>query len=482
MASCQSPPHPLTNSPPPPTPTSPSNSNFPLQLQLLPPTPSPRSTCSTRLKPSYTHMVMARHNEIIRFSVMYSLAFMVLSSNAIGYAPDPKKYDRALRNVVESRCRDFEKLGVTIDPARLKYGEEEIVDSFLNGREFYRTPYKKRIPLTEKLDWLSRLLGKCFEERYKAWATAVENRKKGTSPRWTPDRIRARLNELAMLPESPVKLDDGLCRSSTAGDVARIDYKCIHCGRHTVYTDVDNKCHNQSPEYFKRIAGEIKEWGLDIEVDGRDACPDCCKEPHDFKLSTTPEVCRIRPDARIQDDSMPSIMPGIDLKVVGLRKMPGQEVFSFKVQCVLPEAWVGKYGTYYEVYAATNDLCFLAFLPADASLKYVEPRVTRMGRNRMRLSKVIDFSCMRAEVRANRTEAVKSVRSSELLDIPPTYFIVNGHRFAADESTAEALLAFVQGYTTFISGYFSDHHPIQRALPRLRECLGVVPQPPTPNH
>ena len=427
-------------------------------------------------------LAFTRHGGIgrrVRLSVIWGFTIMAYSCGAIGREPDWTKYNKALRDVVETRCRDFEKLGVVVNPTMLKYGDEEVVDSFLNGREFYRTPYGKRFPTTEKLDWLKGLLGNAYENRAKAWTKTIEDRKAGRLPHWTPDRLRARLDELALMPESPVKMDDGMCRSSTFGDVARIDARCIHCGRHTVFTDSDKIYHNQPPEYYKRIADEIKEWGLDVEVDGRSACPDCCKEHRDFKLSTTPEVCRVKPDADFskRDDSTPSIKPGIDMKVIGLRKKEkGGAAYSYEVQCVLPEAWVVDNGCQYVVYAATNDLYCVDFLSYETILEYVEPREV-MRTRRGRFSKIRNVFCKRVGVigigmKADRVLPVKVVRSSDIEDIPPTYFIINGRRFVIDEFTANALLALVQGYTTFISGYFSDHYPIQRALPKLRECLG----------
>ena len=419
---------------------------------------------------------MTQHCEMVknvRCFVLCDVAMMMLASGAIGYEPDWVQYNKAKQNVVEVRCKDFKKCGLHIDPERLNYGEEEIVDSFLNGREFYRTPYGKRLPMKEKMGWLKGLLGDAYESRAKAWSQTIEDRKAGRSSRWTPDRLRARLDELAAMPESPVEMDDGRCRSSTAGDVARIDVRCIHCGRHVVYTDLDGIYHNQPPEYYKRIADEIREWGLLIEVDGRSACPDCCKEHCVFRLSVTPEVCCIDPDvdsSRIRFHSLPSIMSGMDLKVIGLRKLPREKPLTYKVQCVLPEAWVKKDVSQYIVYASTNDVDSIAILNDDSILEYAEPRMTRRGRVGM-LSKIINYQCEKVEVDANRVKVVKTVRSSELYDIPPTYFIVNGQRFAVDEYTADALLAFVQGYTTFITGYFSDHYPIQKAVQKLRECL-----------
>ncbi len=399
---------------------------------------------------------------------------------AIGYRPDPVKYDKALRDVVAARCKDFAKLGVVIDPAKLQYGEEEIVDSFLNGREFYRTAWQARFPVSEKLEWLKGILGDAYENRREAWAKAIEDRKAGRILRWTSERLKGRMDELAFMPEAPVKMDGGMCRSSTAGHVARTDVRCIHCGHHTVYTDLDAVYHNRTPEEYKAIADEIREWGLDIEVDGRAACPDCCPEERDFKLSETPEVCRVKAAAaeatgRATRD-WPTIPPGIDLKVVGMRKWHGKAPRSYAVQCVLPEAWVKHYGSECVVYASTNDTSSIAFHQNGDSIKYAEPRENSRGRVGW-LTKIADYKCQSVDVAASRVEAVTSLRSSELEDIPPTYFVVNGRRFEVDRFTADALLALVQGYSTFATGTFSDHYPIQQALPRLRECLGILPSP-----
>ena len=56
----------------------------------------------------------------------------------IGYEPDPDKFQKALRDVVEFSCKEFARYGINIDSSRLKYGDQEIVDSFLKGREYYR--------------------------------------------------------------------------------------------------------------------------------------------------------------------------------------------------------------------------------------------------------------------------------------------------------------------------------------------------------
>ena len=396
---------------------------------------------------------------------------------ADGYRPDPVEYDKALRDVVAARCKDFAKLGVEIDPAKLQYGEEEVVDSFLNGRELYRTAYQSRFPVSEKLEWLKGILGDAYESRREAWAKAVADRKSGRIPRWTRERLKARMDELALMPESPVKMDDGMCRSSSG--CARIDCKCIHCGWHTVYTDVDEIYRNEPPEYYKGIADELKACGLDVEVDGRAVCPDCNRLKFDFRLSMTPEVCRVKPvddSTRGRRLQLPTLPTNVELRVIGHQKVSRTVTSFYEVQCVFPEAWVQERGNQFLVYGATNDARCLEFLADDAGLEYAEPRVTCHGRCG-RLTRIVNYRCNRIDVPAEYIETLKSIRSSGLDDIPPTYFVVNGRRFEVDRFTADALLALVQGYSTFATGTFSDHYPIQQALPKLRKCLGILPSP-----
>ena len=404
----------------------------------------------------------------------FAMFFLSLSCFADGYRPDPVEYQKALRGVVEFRCRDFKRFGVSIDPEVLQYGQEEIIDSFLNGRANYRTWRNRYAPVSEKLGWLKEILGSDYDDLHKAWIKAIEDHKAGRGLPWTPERIRQRLDELAAMPESPVRMDAGMCRSSTAGCVARTDYRCLHCGRHTVYTDIDAVYHRQSPEYFKRIADEIKEWGLDVEVDGREACPDCCTEQRDFKLSTTAVTCRSKAcdDSSGRRSLYPPVLPaGIDMNVIGLVKFHGRDPHVYVVKCVLPTAWGCQQDGQFVVYAATNGLHSIASLRDDTGVKYAEPRETCRGPYSARVSKIVDFPCDRVKVDADRVEVMERCRSSELFDIPPTSFVVNGRRFVVDEFTAQALRAFVQGYTTFVCGSFSDNCTIQRALPRLRECL-----------
>ena len=83
-------------------------------------------------------LAMCRHlNVLLIFTV--SIAFMWSQPVAgSGYEPDSAKYQQALRDVVEFSCKEFARYGITIDPSCLKYGDQEIVDSFLKGREYYR--------------------------------------------------------------------------------------------------------------------------------------------------------------------------------------------------------------------------------------------------------------------------------------------------------------------------------------------------------
>ena len=159
------------------------------------------------------------------------------------------------------------------------------------------------------------------------------------------------------------------------------------------------------------------------------------------------------------------------MNVIGLVKFHGRDPHVYVVKCVLPTAWGCQQDGQFVVYAATNGLHSIASLRDDTGVKYAEPRETCRGPYSARVSKIVDFPCDRVKVDADRVEVMERCRSSELFDIPPTSFVVNGRRFVVDEFTAQALRAFVQGYTTFVCGSFSDNCTIQRALPRLRECL-----------
>ena len=218
-----------------------------------------------------------------------------------------------------------------------------------------------------------------------------------------------------------------------------------------------------------------------MEVDGRAACPDCTRQKLDFKLSMTPEVCRLKPVEKPagngrQELQLQSLPPGLDLQVIGVRKVRGGVTSFYEVQCVLPEAWVEHSCDMYSVFVSTNDEDCVDLLLDDTGLEYAKPRVTCRGRCGM-LTRIVNYRCSRIEVQEGRFETVKSIRSSGLDDIPPTYFVVNGRRFEVNRFTADALIALVQGYSTFATGTFSDHYPIQQALPRLRERLGILPSP-----
>ena len=200
----------------------------------------------------------------------------------IGYEPDREKYRQALRDVVEFSCKEFARYGITIGPSRLNFGDQEVVDSFLKGREYYRDSPGNEVPLEPKLAWLAELFGDRYAEYEARWRRKVSESK--THPAWTLSKadISERLDALKSLGPSPVKMDSGMCRSSS-GFVA-VDMDCIHCGRTVVYCELDEIDHGKPPAYYKKVAEELGHHGIKVEVDGRAACPKCCLYPCDFKL------------------------------------------------------------------------------------------------------------------------------------------------------------------------------------------------------
>ena len=397
--------------------------------------------------------------------IVMAIVCIAMHAEAEGRMPDPVESQKALHNAMVDKCKKFKKFGVDVSAEKLTYDEGEMVDSFLNGREFYRSPYNEHLPLDGKLDRLRQLLGEAYPGLERKWRLAVSARNAGKIPRWTPESFAARLKELEMMPPDRVIMDDGCCRSCSS--TIHIDSKCPHCGRHTVYTRINDTYHDQPPSYYDAVAKELRRWGLDVHIDARGACPDCCKEKIDFKLSTTPTLCRLKPSVSVEGEDnrlVRFIKPEWDLHVRNVRDL--SKGLTYEIICVFPTAWArkGKYG--YEVFATPSRDWFLGYGQSNQLVFAESPEV-----HNERFIKVRNFRLEGIDIGADKVDVVERTRASALDDIPATMFIVFGRRFPASELMADTLLSFVQGYTTVISGPFGDHLPIQKMLPFLKSLI-----------
>ena len=396
--------------------------------------------------------------------IVMAIVCIAMHAEAEGRMPDPVESQKALHNAMVDKCKKFKKFGVDVSAEKLTYDEGEMVDSFLNGREFYRSPYNEHLPLDGKLDRLRQLLGEAYPGLERKWRLAVSARNAGKIPRWTPESFAARLKELEMMPPDRVIMDDGCCRSCSS--TIHIDSKCPHCGRHTVYTRINDTYHDQPPSYYDAVAKELRRWGLDVHIDARGACPDCCKEKIDFKLSTTPTLCRLKPSVSVEGENrlVRFIKPEWDLHVRNVRDL--SKGLTYEIICVFPTAWArkGKYG--YEVFATPSRDWFLGYGQSNQLVFAESPEV-----HNERFIKVRNFRLEGIDIGADKVDVVERTRASALDDIPATMFIVFGRRFPASELMADTLLSFVQGYTTVISGPFGDHLPIQKMLPFLKSLI-----------
>lgn len=396
--------------------------------------------------------------------IVTALVCISMHAEADGCMPDPEESQKALHDAMEDKCKKFKKFGVDISAEKLAYDEGEMIDSFLNGREFYRSSYNEHLPLEGKLDRLRQLLGEAYPGLERKWKLAVSARNAGKIPRWTPESFAARLKELEMMTPDRVIMDDGRCRSCSS--TIHIDSKCPHCGRHTVYTRINDTYHDQPPSYYDAVAKELRRWGLDVHIDARRACPDCCMEKIDFKLSTTPTLCRLKPSASVEGENrlVRFIKPEWDLHVRNVLNV--SKGLTYEIICVFPTAWArkGKYG--YEVFATPSWDGFLGYRQSN-QLIFAESPEVRNGR----FIKVMDFRFEGIDIGADKVDVVERTRSSGLDDIPETMFIVFGRRFPVSELMADTLLSFVQGYTTVITGPFHDHLPIQKMLPFLKNLI-----------
>lgn len=394
-------------------------------------------------------------------------------TNAEGYEPDPVKYQQALRAVVEFSCKEFATFGITIDPSKLAYGDHEIVDSFLKGREYYRKKWGKDEPLESKLSWLAELFGERFTEYETRWRRMVADSKNHPCQPLTKEEISKRLDEIKALGPSPVEMDSGLCRSSSGR--AAIDVECIHCDKHTVYSELDQIYHNLPPGYYKKIADELGRLGIKVEVDGRAACPECCTNTCDFKLGKFEYKVRFKKNidwAKVNNRKLRA-MKGDQLLTVVQKCSRGFSLSGYDVNGVFEEAWLLKNGNapYGDIYEKPGEGLLCGLVVAQ-SITFAEPRdeVTIPDKGTFVKIKKFHYRGI-VYVPDTMVDVVTFARSSKLYDIPQTILIINGKRFPASEFTAQMLLAFAKRYSTFYSGPFNDHYAIANSEKLLREML-----------
>ena len=352
----------------------------------------------------------------IRTGVALCLLFRFAAvAPAEGVAVDRNAYNRRLREIVEASCKEFAKAGVNVDPARLEYPENEIVDSFLNGREFYRDFWGRSLDLSEKLGWLRDLFGVDYPRLEAEWKSRVATRNGNPGFRLSKEEIARRLDAIEAATDPPLRMHDGSCMSTSG--YFTVDSECIHCGRPLRYDRLGGLAPDMPPSGFLHMAKMLKAWGVEIELDGRAACPSCCTNGTDFKLSEVPFICRLDENADFSQAraDIRSIPAGVDLLVLSRRDW-GKDGQRFDLRCTSS----GR-----EIFTVPQE-----FL-----------------------------------------KVTKTCTASALGDIPPTWFSFEGRRFKLDEWHARALLAFAQGYTTVLGGPFGSHNSLKPAVPWLREVL-----------
>ncbi|MBQ9344701.1 MAG: hypothetical protein IJT88_05755 [Kiritimatiellae bacterium] len=395
----------------------------------------------------------------------------------VGYEVDPVEYQQALDKVVEANCQEFARRGVDIDPARLSAADAEIVDSFLNGRDFYRVPSGSRRPMAPKLEWLQSLLGEAYGPLEAAWRQQVEDRAAGRIPPLSREEIAARLDALEAADPFPVCMDDGSCRSSCC--TLAIDVECIHCGRHVLYRQLDETYHNLTPAQYRDIARDISQWGIPVEVDARAACPDCSGNPDEFQLADFPVVCHLKPEALDADEELSGcwllrkvgVGTNWDLPVVSIWTDRDGTNPRYELRIVLPEAWLRVQNGWYDVHEKPGGAPFLGIMD-DSFLTYAEPREEVVGEDGMTYRKVLNVEyASERNIPGKFLDIVRTERSTGRSDIPSPTFIIDGRRVEVDVAHVEALRSFAQGYKTIICGPFSDHSPLKSFVPWLRETL-----------
>ena len=400
----------------------------------------------------------------------------------IGYKPDAEKYQKALRDVVEFSCKEFARHGITIDPSRLNYGDQEVVDSFLKGREYYRDGYGDEAPLEPKLAWLAELFRDRYAEYEAQWRRKVSEAKTHAGRPLSKEEISARLDALKALGPSPVEMDSGMCRSSSG--FAAVDVDCIHCGGNIVYSELDEIYHAKPPAYYKKIAEELRRLGIKVEVDGRAACPKCCPYPSDFKLGEFVRKVRFKDDIDWSkvNDRLIRALKGDQLLTVSQKCGRGFSSSGYDVFGVFKEAWVEVRDDGYMIYEQPGKEFLCGTGRRNSDVTFAEPReeVTIPGMGTF--VKIVNFCYRRSiYVPASMVDVVTVAQASKLRDIPPTFFIVNGNRFSVSGYGAELLLAFAKGYSSFHAGAFSDHYAIAQSEPWLRKVLLGAPFAPAPH-
>ena len=390
----------------------------------------------------------------------------------IGYEPDHEKYQKALRDVVEFSCKEFARYGITIDPARLKYGDQEVVDSFLKGREYYRDFYGDEVPLEPKLAWLAELFGDRYAEYEAQWRRKVSEAKTRAGRPLSKEEISARLDALKALGISPVEIDAGMCRSSSG--LAAVDVDCIHCGGNVVYSELDEIYHGKPPAYYKNVAEELGRLGIKVEVDGRAACPKCCPNPCDFKLGEFVRKVRFKDDVDWSkvNNRLIRALKGDQLLTVSQACGRGFSSSGYDVFGVFKEAWVQVRDDGYMIYEQPGKEFLCGTGRRNSGVTFAEPReeVTVPGGGTF--VKIVNFRYRGSiYVPASMVDVVTIAKASKLRDIPPTFFIVNGNRFSVSEYEAQLLLAFAKGYSSFHAGTFHDHYAVAPSEPWLRKVL-----------
>lgn len=410
-------------------------------------------------------------NAHLKPALLLLLGWVCLQSSGIGFEPDPKEFKQAMDAIKSAACEEFKNQGLNLDWSKLTNEDCEIVDSFLKGRDTFRR-WGHSCPMYPQLARVAELLGDAYPEREKEWRRKVEERKSGPMRTLTKAELETRLNALRDSKTAPVKIDSGLCRSSSGREA--IEVECPHCGKHIVYSELDEVYHEMPPGYFLKIADKLRRWGIAMEVDARAVCPDCCQFPCDFKLSEFPAMVKIRNDADFSNDRWcPPCLRNRhwDMRVVQVCGR-GFSNSGYDVIPVLPEAWVQE---------TAEEFKFCLFPGGEwiysrrkfTDLDYFEPRaeVEIPGKGKFVKVQNVTYTMSRPYLDEHLVEVVRRVRSSRMRDLPPVMLKINGHRVPASEPLAEALLAFAQNYKTFFYGQFGDQQPLKPLEPFLRKLF-----------
>ena len=263
-------------------------------------------------------MLMVRKWHVGEF-LLGMLVLLCQQSSGIGYRPDPTKYRQALDAIVDYAYEDFVGRGVAIAREAIRGPDDcELIDSFLKGRDFYRLG-RHRFPLEPKLPRLAELLGASYADLERVWRRMVEERRSKVQAPLTREELKVKVEALEKSREAPVHMDGGWCRSSSGREA--VETVCTRCGKHIIYSELDEIYHAEPPEYYLKIAEELRKYGINIEVDGSATCPDCCGFPCDFKLSEFSGLVRLRKDLDFSKEKdcpeeVRYMKPGLEMRVV----------------------------------------------------------------------------------------------------------------------------------------------------------------------